>query len=95
MLQMMNLNIYSLTSTGYFKTLFMTKVRLENLCEVLSIDRNGSFIWPEAIGFPGIILHNIREMELSQVTNPTMRECLIVAGEAKAKMMRCSYRLVE
>lgn len=52
----------------------------------LSIGRYGSFIWPEAIGFLGIILHNIREMELSQMTNPTMRECLITAGEAKAKL---------
>lgn len=73
----------------------MTKVRLENLYEVLSIDRNGSFIWLEAIGFPGIILHNIREMELSQMTSPTMREYLIATDEAKAKMMRCGYRLVE
>ena len=86
MLQMMNSNISSLTSTDYFKNSFMMKVRLENICEVLSIDRNGSFIWPEAIGFPDIILHNIREMELSQMTNSTMRECLIAAGEAKAKL---------
>lgn len=52
----------------------------------LSIDGYGSFIWPEAIGFLGVVLHNIREMGLSRMTNPTMRECLIAAGEAKAKL---------